>query len=330
MNMYCAVMAQLDSNKKAFYKQVMLNLNDLPENDLIIKVNYSALNYIDALILSGRESDINYPVVPGVDAAGTVVSSKSPQFRKDDEVFVTCMDVGAKCPGGFGGYISAPASCAFPVPMGYNLKSCMTLGSTGIVAGVGAMDLANTGLKPNEHKIAVTNASCDLGAVTAALLAVQGYDVTAYVYDQNDEDYALKLGVANVLPMSQLENTKNKTLEAPLYDGAFETVGGAALSAILKLMNPNSTVVIAGGRNDMTLNTSLMPFLSRGVNLIGINTMSCSLKMKRAIWQKLSSEWLIPQLEWLCTEISFDELANYVPLLLQGKVKGRVVINHQL
>ncbi|MDR0454555.1 MAG: alcohol dehydrogenase catalytic domain-containing protein [Deferribacteraceae bacterium] len=330
MNVYCAVLVQQDSSKRTFYEQIMLNLNDLPANDVLIKVNYTALNYNDALILSGKDDGISYPVVPGIDASGIIVSSKVAHFNEGDEVFVTGLNLSSKCPGGFGGYISAPADLVLPIPIGYDLKSCMTLGSASITAGIGSMNLTNTGLTPNEHKLAVTNASCDLGAVTAAILAVQGYNVTAYVYEPNDKDYVLKLGVSNVLPMSQLENLKNKTLEPPLYDGAFDTVGGNSLSTMLKLMNPNSTVIVAGERDDMTLYTSLMPFLHRGLNLIGINALSCSPKIKRTVWQKLSSDWRIPQAAWLCTEISFEELANYVPLLLQGKVKGRLVINHSL
>ncbi len=330
MNVYRAVVAQQDQSKKTYYEQVTLNVNDLPAGDLLIKVRYTALNYSDALVLSGGEESIGYPLVPGVDAAGTVVSSKVSYFQEGDEVLVTGFDLGLKIPGGFGGYISVPADWALPVPIGYDLKSCMILGSAGVAAGIGSMDLANTGLAPDKHKLAVTNASCDLGAVAAALLATQGYKVSAYIDDLNDRDYVQKLGVDNVCPMSQLENLKNKQLETPLYDGAFDTAGGNALSSLLKIMNPNSTVVVAGGQSSMSLNTSLMPFLYRGVNLIGVNALSCSLKIKRTAWQRLSSDWRIPQLEWLCTEISFDELPDYVPLLLRGKVKGRIIINHSL
>ena len=172
MNVFCAILVQQDSSKNPFYEPVMLSLNNLPDNDILIKVHYTALNYIDALILSGKKEEINYPIVPGIDAAGVVVSSKVAQFHEGDEVLLTGLELSTKSPGGFSSYISVSADLVLPVPIGYNLKSCMILGSAGITAGLGAMDFGNTGLKPNEHKLAVTNASCDLGAVTAALLAV--------------------------------------------------------------------------------------------------------------------------------------------------------------
>jgi putative YhdH/YhfP family quinone oxidoreductase len=324
-------MARVDSSKKVYFEQDTLSADNLPKNELLINVKYSALGYADALSLSEYNAGAKYPYVPGMDAAGVVVKSTVPDFLVGDEVLVTGFGLGSSVPGSLGGYISVPAEWALKLPVGLTMKSAMTLGTSGLAAGIGVLEFKNAGMSPDECEIAVTGASWDMGAVAAALFSTAGFKVSAYISGGNDvKEYVAKLGVANVKNLSSLGTDSGSVLDNPLYDGAFDTMGGVALSSLAKIMKRNAIVLLACGAESMNFSTSLYPFLYRGINMIGVEPVNCAPRLKMNVWQMISGEWMIPNLDWLCTEISLDELQEYVPRMISRDIKGRVIINHKL
>jgi putative YhdH/YhfP family quinone oxidoreductase len=329
--MYRAVTVRLDSSKKLICEQVMLNKDNLPSGDLLIKVSYTSLNYNDTLLLSQPNSNMTYPLVPGTDASGVVVRSSVPDFKEGDEVLVTGCGLGTAINGGFGGFISVPADWAMPMPVGLTLKSSMILGSAGLAAGIGAMDFINSGITPDKNEVAITGASWDVGAVATALMSTLGYNVTAYISGGSDvKDYVTHLGATTVKSLASIASDSGNAMDTPIYDGVFDVMGGGVLSSLIKVMKPNGCVLVAGGAESMQLNTSLHPFIYRSINILGVDALQCSPKLKTTVWQMLSGEWKIRQLDWLCTEISLNELNDYIPLMLDKQIKGRVLVNHSL
>jgi putative YhdH/YhfP family quinone oxidoreductase len=318
------------TNETVYCDQVMLDSDNLPMADLLIEVKYSALNYFDALVMSGA-FDVEYPITPGLDAAGIVVQSNSGQFQEGDEVIVNGSGLGVTLHGGLGGYIAVNADMAIALPVGLSMQTAMTLGTAGIATAIGVMDFMNSGVLPKEHKMAVTGASFGTGAVATAVLSSIGYDVTAYVQDMKETgDYVKRLGAKKCLPIESLYAAKDmKYADAPLYDGVFDIMGGETLACAIKHASNNSTIVVAGYDREPQLATTLYPFLDRGINLMGANAIWCSPQVKRKAWQHLASDWRIPQLEWLCTEVALSEVDDYIKIVLEKKAKGRVIINHK-
>ncbi|MDR2870219.1 MAG: hypothetical protein LBV04_07205 [Deferribacteraceae bacterium] len=314
----------------AVCEHIMLDSDNLPASDVLIEVKYSALNYVDALVLAGIY-DADYPITPGIDAAGIVLRSNDEQFHEGDEVIVTGNGLGKTLHGGMGGYISVPAHIVTALPVGLSMQTAMTLGTAGIAAAIGVMDFMNSGVLPKEHKIAVTGASFSTGAVATAVLSCVGYNVTAYVRDVKDAgDYVKKLGAKDVLPIENLYGARDLMYaKAPLYDGIFDIMADDVLSCALKHANYNSTVVLAGYDQKPEIFTTIYPFLDRGINLMGANAIWCSPSVKRKAWQHLASDWHVPQLEWLCTEVALIEVGDYVQMVLEKKAKGRIVVNHK-
>lgn len=331
MSLYRALTVHADSSGSISRELQMLGTESLPANDLLIKVEYSVLNYLDALALDGQLKPAHYPFVPGIDAAGIVVSSNTQAFSPGDEVIVTGFDMGMKVHGGMGGYISVPAGWAIHVPMGLDMRSSMAYGSAGIAAGIGVFDLKNTGVLPGKHKVAVTGASCGAGAVATAIMAAYGYEVSAFVSNPKElESYVTRLGACSVESMDKFTTSRDKRLMPAEYDGAFDTMGGETLNAVLKYMNRNSTVVFAGSNKYDEIYISPAPFLNRAVNMLGVNTIGASVEMKAKVWQMIASEWKIPQIDWLCTEISLSEVEAYLPMVLSKEIKGQLIINHSI
>ncbi len=328
MSTFRSVEIQQDTSKASHIKHTSSSINKLPDGAVLVKVKYTVMNYIDALVFTGKYPFASYPITPGIDAAGVVEASSSPDFTPGDEVIITGFGLGTQISGGFGGYIRVPAEWVMHIPIGLGMKSAITLGTAGITTALGITDLANTGISAPK-KIAVTGAACDLGAVATALLSKAGYAVTAYVPDADfAKDFVATMNVSDIKLLSSLKDDNSDQLKEPIYDGAFDTVGGEQLSALLKYMSTNATIVMGGAMDGARLNTSYTPLIMRGINLIGVNGINCSLKQKSAMWYKLSGDLLTPYIDWMCNEVSIDEFERYIPLMLQGHIKGRIVINH--
>lgn len=310
---------------------VSLNIDDLSKNDLLIKVEYSSINYKDALSSSGNKGVTKqYPHIPGIDAAGTVIESVSDKFPVGSKVLVTGYDLGMNTWGGFGEYISIPQSWAVPLPEGLSSKEAMCFGTAGLTAALSVNYLIENGILPEKGKIAVSGATGGVGSIAVSILAKLGYEVTAISGKNEDNFLTETLGAKEVVNRNEfIENYDKKPMARPLFAGSIDTVGGEILSGMLKASQYEGAVTCCGMVASVDLRTSIFPFILRGVRLIGVDSVEISLAKKEKIWRKLAKEWKPLNLEKIVKEISLDELPETLDNILNGKAKGRFILKHR-
>lgn len=311
-------------------KVVMLDTNDLPKNDLLVKVKYSSINYKDALSSSGNKGVTKqYPHIPGIDAVGTVVESVSDKFPVGSEVLITGYDLGMNTWGGFGEYISIPQSWAVLLPKELSPKDSMCFGTAGLTAALSVTHLVENGILPENGKIAVSGATGGVGSIAVSILAKLGYQVTAISGKDEYNFLTETLGAKEVILRNEfIENYNKKPLAKPLFAGAIDTVGGEILSGMLKASQYEGVVTCCGMVASAELNTSIFPFILRGVRLIGVDSVEISLSKKEEVWRKLAKEWKPLNLEKITKEISLDQLPEVLDNILNGKAKGRFILKH--
>jgi len=304
-----------------------LSLSDLPPGELLIKVHYSSLNYKDALSATGNKGVTRqYPHTPGIDAVGTVVESDNHRFQIDDPVIVTSYDLGMNTDGGFAEYIRVPSDWAVPLPEGLSMKEAMIYGTAGFTAGMSIYRLTE-GVNPADGNIIVTGATGGVGSIGIAILKKLRYSVTAVTGKESERDYLKQLGAEEILWRKDFENQDKKPLLKPLYAGALDTVGGVFLENIIKSTQPNGTITCCGNVASATLNLSIYPFILRGISLMGIDSQNCPMKQREKVWEQLASHWKPESLLKTYKEIKLDDLDENILLILQGKLKGRVLVN---
>lgn len=298
---------------------------------MLIKVEYSSINYKDALSSSGNKGVTKqYPHIPGIDAAGTVIESVSDKFPVGSKVLVTGYDLGMNTWGGFGEYISIPQSWAVPLPEGLSSKEAMCFGTAGLTAALSVNYLIENGILPEKGKIAVSGATGGVGSIAVSILAKLGYEVTAISGKNEDNFLTETLGAKEVVNRNEfIENYDKKPMARPLFAGSIDTVGGEILSGMLKASQYEGAVTCCGMVASVDLRTSIFPFILRGVRLIGVDSVEISLAKKEKIWRKLAKEWKPLNLEKIVKEISLDELPETLDNILNGKAKGRFILKHR-
>lgn len=303
------------------------SINDLPEGDVLVRVNYSSLNYKDALSAIGnRGVTRSYPHTPGIDAAGIVEESASPEFSKGDAVIVTSYDLGMNTAGGYGQYIRVPAGWVVPLPEGLTLKQSMIYGTAGFTAGM-SVHFIEQDVTPDQGEILVTGATGGVGSIATAILAGQGYKVAAVSGKAEAADFLKGLGASRIVSREEATDTSSRPLLKTQWAGVVDTVGGEILATALKSANPWATVTCCGLVASPDLPMTVFPFILRGVKLIGIDSQNCPMDLRRAVWQKLTTDWQCHQASDLSKEISMDELSDNIDAILKGQQKGRVVVN---
>ena len=306
---------------------VSRSIEDLPDNDVLIKVSYSSLNFKDALSASGNKGVTrNYPHTPGIDAAGIVVSSKSGELTPGDEVIVTGYDLGMNTDGGFSQYICVPAGWVVRRPKNLTLKESMILGTAGLTAALCVQKLIGSGLVQDSGEILVTGATGGVGVLGVALLVKLGFDVTASTGKSSEVSFLEGLG-AKVIARQELSEATKKPLLSEKWAGAIDVVGGETLVNILKQIRYSGSVATCGLVESPSFKSTVLPFILRGVNLLGVDSVELPLATKEDVWKKLGSIWKIDALESLSTEIVMDELPNKLDLILGGKARGRFLLN---
>ncbi|MCW8797819.1 MAG: YhdH/YhfP family quinone oxidoreductase [Prosthecochloris sp.] len=300
---------------------------DLPSGDLLVRVFYSSLNYKDALSASGnRGVTKEYPHTPGIDAVGMVEKSGSNDFLEGDPVIVTGFDLGMNTPGGFGQYIRVPSRWALRLPDGLSMQEAMAFGTAGLTAALSVLRLTET-LKPEDGRIAVSGATGGVGALAVAMLSKLGYCVSAISGKEQERDFLLNLGAAEVLPRKDFQDEERRPLHKGVFAGAVDTVGGTILVNLLKSMQPMGVVTCCGNVASPELHLTVYPFILRGVSLIGIDSQNCPIALRKNVWCKLAGEWKPDCLMNLSKEISMSDLPDSIERMLQGKLKGRTVVN---
>ena len=300
-------------------------ISDLPENPLLIKVQYSSLNYKDALSATGnRGVTRNFPHTPGIDAAGEVVNDTSGTFKPGDQVVVTGWDLGMNTAGGYGEYIRIPAEWAITLPDGLSLRDSMILGTAGFTAGLSVQALTGR-ISPEAGEILVTGATGGVGSVAVALLARAGYRVVAVTGKADQADFLKGLGAGEVVAREAIMENADRPMMKERWAGAVDVVGGEMLAAILKSTSYGGTVTCCGLVGSTELPVNVFPFILRGVSLLGIDSVQCPKQLRQEVWDKLAGEWKI-DLEALVKEVALEDLEDSIQAILKGELRGRVLV----
>ena len=308
---------------------VTRSVSDLPKNDLLIRVHYSSLNYKDALSASGNKGVTRtYPHTPGIDAVGSVVHSDNKKFREGDEVIVTSYDLGMNTSGGFGQYISVPAAWAVKLPDDLSMKESMIIGTAGLTAGMSVLRLTEH-IKPEDGKVLVSGATGGVGALSVAILAKLGFEVSAISGKATESDFLRRLGASEVIARIDFEQENKRPMVKGEYAGGIDTVGGSILENMIKSIQPMGVVTCCGNVASPKLNLTVFPFILRGVSLIGIDSQNYPMSYREVVWNKLAKDWKPDNLMDVYKEISLDELSDHIDLMLDGKLKGRTIIDMQ-
>ncbi|KJY70370.1 MDR family oxidoreductase [Vibrio nigripulchritudo] len=314
-------------DKKTIATIESLDDSQLPEGDVVIEVDYSSLNYKDGLAITGKGKIIRqFPMVPGIDLAGTVLSSSDERYQNGDQVVLTGWGVGENHWGGMAQKASLKADWLVPLPKGLSSKQAMMVGTAGLTAMLCVQAILDGGVKPEDGEILVTGASGGVGSVAINLLSVLGYKVAA-VSGRIEENGPLleKLGAARVIERSEFEEPA-RPLEKQIWAGAIDTVGSKMLAKVLAQMDYNSTVAACGLAGGFDLPTTVMPFILRNVRLQGVDSVYCPYEKRVAAWEKLTE--LLPEsyYEQACTEVTLNDAEKYAEDITNGQVTGRVVI----
>lgn len=320
------VVDQKEGQAQAEFRQLPPDV--LPEGEVLVSVAYSSLNYKDGLAVTGQGRVIRkFPLVPGIDFAGTVLESASPAFKTGDQVVLTGWGVGESHWGGFAQMARVKAEWLVPLPQGLTLKQAMGIGTAGFTAMLSVMALEEKGLTPaDQREVVVTGAAGGVGSVAVAILAKLGYNVVASTGRAELHDYLRQLGAKQILDRSVLAKP-GKPLESERWAGVVDTVGGDALAALLPGMAQNTSIAACGNAAGFALNTTVFPFILRGVSILGINSVLVPQPRRLAAWSRLAQDLPLDKLEAMMQEAPLDAVPELSQQILKGQIKGRVVID---
>ena len=299
-----------------------------PEDGFVqIEVSHSSLNYKDALSASGNKGVTrNYPFVPGIDAAGTIADANSSQFTDGDEVIVTGYDMGMNTPGGFGEYINVPAEWVVKKPANLSSLEAMSIGTAGITAAASVLKIYDSS-KASELPVLVSGATGGVGSVGVMLMSKLGKEVTALTGKYSSTDFLKSIGAENIIMRDEYLEAPAKALERPLFASAIDTVGGNVLSKMLPQISPHGVVACCGNVAGIEVNTTVFPFILRGITLAGIDSAESPIEFKTSIWNKFADEWKL-DLSSMIKVVSKESLQQEIDLILEGGQQGRVVLQH--
>ena len=320
-----------ESSNNIFERAVeQYNIDDLPEGEVLVRVYYSSLNYKDALSASGnRGVTKKYPHIPGIDAAGIVAASSDSSIPEGMEVIVSGYDLGMNTSGGFGQYIRVPADWVMARPQSLTLQQAMQIGTAGFTAAQCVSALIDQGVQRGDGPILVTGATGGVGSVAVTLLARLGYLVTAVSGKEQEFSFLERLGADTCLHREQLAKGSERLLLRERWAGVVDTVGGEILASAIKATRYDGTVTCCGNAMSGDLPLNVYPFILRGVRLIGIDSAQCPMERRKKIWQNMDEHWNLSLLNDMSRTISLQELDSCIDEMLQGRSKGRTVVQLQ-
>lgn len=306
------------------------SIDDLPPGEVLIRVHYSSLNYKDALSAQGNKGVTkHYPHTPGIDAAGVVEHSDSALFNPGDEVLVTGFDLGMNTSGGFAEYIRVPAAWVVRCPKMMSLREAMMLGTAGLTAGLSVDTLLQVGITPSFGPILVTGASGGVGSIAVALLSQLGFEVHACTGDIEQEGYLKQLGASAIVPRERLLEDTDKALLKEQWGAVVDTVGGDILFNAIKATRYGGSVTCCGMVAGSEFKANVFPFILRGVNLLGIDSVNLPLDAREYIWEQFALPWRVKNLETISAEINLEQLPDYFKKITSGNIQGRILLNLQ-
>ncbi len=306
---------------------VTLSLDELDHGEVIVRTKYSTINYKDALSHDGTGKIMRkFPCVAGIDMAGTVEASSDPRWKKGDKVIVHGYDLGVAHDGGYAEYVRVPADWVVRRPESMTAFDAMTMGTAGYTAALAVELMQHNGLAPANGPVAVTGATGGVGSVAVEILAKLGYHVVAITGKAEEADYLKGIGASEVLRRQSLDLTKIRPLDKATYAGAIDNLGGDILAWLLSVQKVGGTVGSVGLAAGFKLNTTVMPFILRGVHLLGVDSSGTPMALRQKIWNKLAVEWRPDRVHDQVRTIDFDELPTHFDAYLKGLVRGRTVV----
>lgn len=318
-----------ETDGKGFVREIAWKgLHELPPGELLVNVKYSSLNYKDTLSATGHKGVTKkYPHTPGIDAAGVVQESASGRFAPGDEVIVSGFDLGMNTPGGYGQYIRVPASWAVRLPERLTMRESMIYGTAGFTAALSIYRLEKGGVRPEHGEVLVTGATGGVGSLAVGMLAREGYRVVAATAKPDERDFLLSLGAREVIKRDEVDDPSGKPLLKERWAGVVDSVGGNVLVTAIKSAKYGGVVTCCGLLASHELNTTVYPFILRGVSLLGVESAVCPMDLRREIWRRIAGQWKLDNLDAIASECSLEELDGRIKAMIEGKSRGRVVVN---
>jgi acrylyl-CoA reductase (NADPH) len=315
-----------DRKSVAGFEQVPVG--ELDPGEVVVKVAYSGINYKDALAATGAGKVVRrFPCVGGIDLAGTVLSSSDPRFKTGDQVIATSFDLGVAHDGGYAEIARVPADWVVPLPAGLSLLESMALGTAGYTAGLAILQMEHNGLKPGRGPVVVTGATGGVGSLAVDMLSTLGHEVVAVTGKETEAAFLTELGASEVRLRQSIDLGKIRPLDKALWAGAVDNLGGDMLAWIASTMKDEGTIASIGLAASMSLNTTVAPFILRGAKLLGINSVTTPMPIRRRVWDRLAADLKPRHLDRITRVIGFDELPGAFDAFLKSQVRGRIVVS---
>lgn len=315
-----------DDDGKIEGRVVTSTLDDLGPGDVVIKTAYSSVNYKDALAATGAGKIVRrFPMTGGIDLAGSVVSSENPSFDEGDQVLATGYELGVSHDGGYAGYARVPAEWVIALPDGLSAFDAMAIGTAGFTAALSVVRMELNGLSPDGGPVIVTGATGGVGSVAVELLAKLGYEVTALTGKDGEHDHLRSLGATDVLSRHEIE-MGTRPLEKSMWAGALDPVGGDILAWLTRTMKYGGCISTCGLTAGIDVNTTVLPFILRGVSLLGIDSVMCPMALRQEVWRRLATDMKPTRLPTIAKEISLAGLSEAFATILAGEARGRTVV----
>ena len=322
-----ALIISENSQKQYFREIAQRQISDLPAGEILIKVHYSSLNYKDALSSVGNKGVTrNYPHTPGIDAAGIIEKSDSPDFLVGEEVIVTSYDLGMNTSGGLAEYIRVPTSWVIRLPEAMSMREAMIHGTAGLTAGMCINALINNGLTPEKGKVLVTGSTGAVGTMAVAILNKLGFEITALTGKSEANEWLKQVGASEIISREAMDDTSGRPLLKSVYAGVIDTVGGNILATALKSLTYGGAAAACGLVNSPELHTSVFPFILRGNTLFGIDSAECPMPLRQKIWQRLAHEYKPKDLASLAHEITLEQVPAQLDVMLKGGSLGKSLV----
>ena len=320
----------VEEKSKGLFKQSIKNrsMSDLPDGDILVKVKYSSLNYKDGLSFYGNKGvSRNYPHTPGIDAMGTVKNSNTPNIKIGSKVIVSGYGLGMNTAGGFGEYIRVPQGWVSILPDGLSSLDSMVIGTAGLTAGlcVNSIEVLN---HVAGNKAIVTGATGGVGCIAVKLLSKLGAEVTVVTGKKSSEEFLKSIGASKIIIRDNFIDTIKKPMNKAMWDIAIDVAGGNLLSGLIASMKYGGVVTCCGLVADPKFDTTVFPFILRGISLIGIDSAEELIHNKTKIWANFASKWKLENLEELYTIVDMNGMINEIEKILNGEQVGRVVLKH--
>jgi putative YhdH/YhfP family quinone oxidoreductase len=319
----------VEEDSKLSYKRSIQsrNIDDLPPGDILVKVEYSTLNYKDALSSRIHKGITRkYPHTPGIDAAGFVRESSGSSLKHGDRVLVTGYDLGMNTAGGFAEYIRVPESWVVRIPEHISYKEAMFYGTAGFTAGIAVNEMIKQGITPDKGEVLVTGATGGVGTLAVAVLSKIGYKVTASTGKPDKTDFLYKLGASQIIDRKELIDNSSRPLLTGKWSSVIENVGGDTLSYAVRSVKPRGMVACIGNVTGDRFDCSIYPFILRGVSIVGVDSAERPMDYRLLIWKHLFDDWRVDNYESFCKEIGLEDLDGELDIMLEGRQCGKVIL----